>query len=376
MSKQPNTAKCFANFVVISTIPALFFVAIVLGFMGILPIKVPLSSVFVIGFIFLIFLLFAKHNANFSICKMRSSYLVMEDDLRNRLDRNSLVLNGERKSILKVDEFLNHYYSEIRNNNFVAVAASVFPMLGILGTFVAIAISMPNFTVEDTKALDSEITVLLSGVGSAFYASIYGILLSLIWTYFEKSGLSKVDNYLATITEEFRNNIWNEDELKIFKYSQYELKDDKFIGALKETFNLEFIQTLNEQHLSNLKGTMEQSTKTFAEIANQLMLSSTELNKTLSSMDNNQNALDAKNQIERNLRDFIHATRELEKNSKMFNAQLTGALDKTFEKIDTEVGDIVIKLADFATHVSLQSEEIQNSIQTYHRMVTNHTRVK
>jgi len=63
---------------------------------------------------------------------------------------------------------MNKFYIDIRKDNFVPVASSVFPMLGILGTFVAMAISMPNFSASSTDALDSEITVLLSGVGSAF----------------------------------------------------------------------------------------------------------------------------------------------------------------------------------------------------------------
>lgn len=376
MSSKPGTAKCSANFIVISTIPALFFVAIVLGFIGLLPLKVPFTTVIIIGFILFVFLLFAKHNANYSVCKMRASSSLMEDTLREKLKNNSLTIDEQTKSVLNLDEFLNTYYSKIRNDNFVAVAASVFPMLGILGTFVAIAMSMPNFSVADTDALNKDISLLLSGVGSAFYASIYGILLSLIWTYFEKSGLSKVDKYFITIKESFRNYIWSSDELTIYKYSQYELKDNKFISALKETFNLDFVQTLNEQHLNNFKEIMHESNNNFTEIASHLKSSSHELSETLSQMDNNQSSLDARDQIQKNLTEFTEATKEFEKNSKIFNAQLTSSLDKTFEKIDTEVGDIVIKLADFATHVSLQSEEVQNSIRSYHRMIANQAKVK
>ena len=376
MQPTYSRATCSANFIVISTIPILFFVAMILGYIGIIPLNVPIHALAVIGFILLIFLLFIKHNANYSICKMRSSYTQLKDDLETKLSSNTLTIEGETKSILDMDNFLNRYYSNVRNDDFVSVASSVFPMLGILGTFIAIALSMPNFSVTDTQALDNEITILLSGVGSAFYASIYGILLSLIWTYFEKSGLSKVDVYFVKTKASFRDYIWSEDELTIFKYSQYELKDNKFISALKETFNLDFVQTLNEQHLTNLKEIMHESNQNFTEIANHLRSSSSVLADTLSQMDNNQSALDARDQIEKNLLDFTQATREFEKNSKIFNAQLSISLNKTFEKIDSEVGDIVIKLADFATHVSLQSEEVQNSIQTYHRMIANHARVK
>ena len=271
--------------------------------------------------------------------------------------------------------FLNDYYSKTRNDNFVSVAASVFPMLGILGTFLAIAISMPNFSVADSQALDNEITILLSGVGSAFYASIYGILLSLIWTYFEKSGLSKVDKYFENIKRSFIHSTWTDNELRIHEFSQMEIKDNKFIAALKETFNLEFVQTLNEQHLRNFKEIMNESNMNFTNIANHLKSASTDLTRTLNQMDNNQNALEAQNSIDKHLQNFTLATKEFEKNSKIFSAQLTISLNKTFEKIDTEVGDIVVKLADFATHVSTQSEEVQNSIRSYHDAL-NQGRIK
>lgn len=376
MAKIPSSAKCFPNVVVILTIPALFFTAMILGHLRMLPINVPLSSVAIIGFIFVVFLLFVKHNANYSICKMRYSSRDMEEDLTNELERNSLTLHNEKKSILNLDEFLKEYYSEIRNDNFVAVASSVFPMLGILGTFVAIAISMPNFAVTDTTALDNEISLLLSGVGSAFYASIYGILLSLIWTYFEKSGLSKVDKFTLSIKEKFRHAVWTQSELKVYEYTQFESKDNKFIAALKDTFNLEFVKNLNEQHLSSFKSIMDQSNENFTQIAQHLNVASNELKETLKQMDTNQDALEARNSIERHLQEFTQATNDFEKNSKIYSAQLTISLNKTFEKIDNEIGDIVVKLADFATHVSLQSQEVQNSIQSYHRMVANQVRAK
>ncbi len=61
-----------------------------------------------------------------------------------------------------------------------SVATSLFPMLGILGTFTAIAISMPDFSIDDMGSLDKQISILLSGIGTAFYASIFGIFLSIV----------------------------------------------------------------------------------------------------------------------------------------------------------------------------------------------------
>ena len=376
MHPSQSPAKCWANFIVISTIPVLFFVAMILGYIGIIPVNVPIHALGVVGFILLTFLLFVKHNANFTICKMRSSLTELENRLNKKLELNSFSIGAQKKSILNIEEFLNEYYGEARNDNFVSVASSIFPMLGILGTFVAIAISMPNFSVTDTAALDNEISLLLSGVGSAFFASIYGILLSLIWTYFEKSGLSKVDKYYTLIKISFKDRIWSKEELLIFEYTQDSIKENRFIETLKDTLNLNYIQALSEQHQQSFELLMRETNSNFSTISSHLERTSKELTKTLSEIDTSTTAIDARNQTQATLNEFTQATNSFEKSTKVFSAQLNNSLNRTFEKIDNEVGDIVIKLADFATHVSLESREVQESIKKYHQLIASQAKEK
>jgi len=375
MPSKQSSALCSANFIVISLIPILFFLGIVLGYLGFIPLHVPIHSLGVIGFILFIFLLFIPHNANYSICNMRASKNNLDIKLKSALQENSLDIEGNRKSVLDLELFLNNYYSNVRNDNFVSVASSIFPMLGILGTFVAIALSMPNFSVTNTQALDREISLLLSGVGSAFFASIYGILLSLIWTYFEKRGLSKIDNYFMLIHKESAHDIWSKEELLIYKYTQYDLKENRFIGALKETFNIDFIKELNHEHISGFETVMARTNSNFETLSSHLKEVSAELRLSLEQMDTSVTALNAQNSIHKALVDFTVATNSFEKTTKIFSAQLNNSLNRTFDKIDTEVGEIVIKLADFATHVSLESREVQDSIAKYHHMVANHVKI-
>lgn len=376
MQTLNNQTNCSANFVVISAIPILFFTFVALGFIGLIPLNISLHTLAILGFILFVFLLFISHNANYSICKMRFTRNILEADIREKIATTSLTLNNKTKSILDLDIFLNAYYSDVRNNNFVSVASSIFPMLGILGTFIAIAISMPNFSVKETAALDSEISVLLSGVGSAFFASIYGILLSLIWTYFEKRGLSKVDAYFRTIKRGFENELWSKEELLINQQTQHEIKEHKFISALKETFNLDFIQTLNKQHLESFEKIMLETNQNFTNISKHLHRASIDLKEILSEVDKSQSAISARNHIDKSLVDFTVATRSFEKTTKLFSAELNNSLNVTFHKIDTEIGDIVMKLADFATHVSQESKEVQDSIKKYHQIVASQTRDK
>lgn len=365
MQPKYSGGFCLANFIVISTIPILFFASMVLGYLGIVPLNVPIHSLAVIGFILFIFLLFISHNANYSICKIRSSSKKIKQQLEIALDASALIIEGKNKSVLDIDAFLKRYYADVRNDNFVSVASSIFPMLGILGTFIAIALSMPDFSVKDTQALDHEISMLLNGVGSAFFASIYGILLSLIWTYFEKRGLSKIDNYFISLKNSFVESIWSQEELTIYKYTQYDLKENRFIAALKETFSLDFLKEINKEHLYN-----------FTQVSLHVERLSGDLRATLKEMDTSTSAIHAKNHIDKALIDFTLATKSFEKNTKIFSAQLNNSLNRTFDKIDTEIGEIVIKLADFATHVSIESREVQDSIAKYHNMVANHVKIK
>ena len=376
MNTLQNKANCSANFIVIALLPLLFFMTMVAGYIDIIPLNIPIYTLVYIGFIFFVFLLFIKHNANFAACKMRGTQLNMEHTLKEDLLSKSLVLNDKSKSILNIDTFLNKYYIDIRNDNFVSVASSVFPMLGILGTFVAMAISMPNFSATSTDTLGSEISILLSGVGSAFFASIYGIFLSLLWTYFEKRGLSKIDDYFQNIETLFASHVWTQDELTIHQHSKGDLEDNRFLSALQETFNMDFIKDVNAQQLDAFKEVMSESNQNFKYLADTIQHSSQNIQDALTAIDQSTTAVEARQQIEKQLMEFTSATNALEKSTKVFSAQMDSSLERTFEKIDYEIGDIVIKLADFAVHVSAESSEVQKSIRKYHQAVAHHTKEK
>jgi len=293
---------------------------------------------------------------------MRKNYTHLQQELQKSIQDNSLTIGDKTKSTINIEDYIDDYYKTFRNDNFASVAPSFFPMLGILGTFTAIAISMPDFSIKDTNALDSQISILLSGIGTAFYASIFGIFLSILWNYFEKRGLSKADddnNYLQSVYREF---IWTDSELKRHEHIQHDMRDEKMISALKDTFNLEFIQTLNEKHLENFQTIINETNKNFTNVATHMKLVSTELKDTISKIHNSKNALDATVKIERNIHKFINITEKLQTSIDKFDNSLENSLNITFHKIDDELGDIIIKLGNFATTISEQNRLIQDAI--------------
>jgi hypothetical protein len=302
---------------------------------------------------------------------MRKKYYHLQKELQKSIQHDSLTIGDKTKSTINIPEYINNYYKTFRNDNFASVAPSFFPMLGILGTFTAIAISMPDFSIKNSQALDSEISLLLSGIGTAFYASIFGIFLSIIWNYFEKRGLSKADQDNNQLEEMYSEFIWTESELKRHEHMQHEMRDQKMIKALKDTFNLEFIQTLNERHLENFKIVIDETNKNFSNITTHMKMVSTDLKDTISKIHHSRDALTATEKIEDNIKKFITTTDKLQNSIDRFDSSLENSLNITFHKIDDELGDIIIKLGNFATSISEQNRLLQDTISKYHNEISN-----
>jgi hypothetical protein len=360
MTNKPaqEMTPCFSQFFAIFMLPFLFFCGLAVGYIGIIPLHVELHTLVIIAFIFLVFALFVRHNASYAVCSMRGTFGRMESELVAAIKENALTILGETKSTLDIREYTSEYYKEIRDDNFARVAPAVFPMLGILGTFIAIALSMPDFTVQDLGALDREISLLLSGIGTAFYASIYGIFLSLLWIYFEKRGLSKTNNYIHNLERIYNKHIWKKSELTKHKHMQSELKDQQMIQTLKDTFNLDFIKELNEQYLKNYKAIINDTTHSFTLLSEHMQSASMELRQTLSYIQDREESINAVSTIKSNIEGFNESAKNLHKALERFD----GSVEHTFEKIDSEVGQIVEKLADFAFMLSEQNREIQHKL--------------
>jgi len=371
-TNNSSSTPCFINYIILALLPTLFFVGILLGYLNIISLQVSLHSLAIIGTIYFIYLLFIQHNANLVVCKMRKEYTNLQKALQEDIKNNSLTIFDETKSTINIADFIANYYKKFRNDNFASVAPSFFPMLGILGTFTAIAISMPNFSISDTEALDRDISLLLSGIGTAFYASIYGIFLSIVWSFFEKRGLSKVDEDSHHLHDVYQHYIWSESELKRHEHMQHEMRDQKMIQALKETFNLEFIQTLNEKHLENFQTIISETNRNFTTITNHMQMVSTDLKDTIAKIHHSQTALTANERIEQNIKEFNKTTRDLKNSIHQFDSSLEKSLTLTFHKIDDELGDIIVKLANFANSTSQQNSILKETITQYHNQISKH----
>lgn len=238
---------CTARFLSIMSLPTLVALIVLISFIGIIPLQMEFYSVVIIGFIWIVFLIFSKHNSSYSLCKISKKINQVEESISHYVNKNLITLMGETKAIGSVDKFFDDLSDELRNDNYASVAASVFPTLGILGTFISIALSMPDFqTSNSSDALNSEITKLLGGVGTAFYASIYGIGLSLWWILYEKRGYSKLEIKLNKLQDKWEDKLWSDDEIKRATFIEQQSLNSEMQNTIQQTLTPEFVTKLNE----------------------------------------------------------------------------------------------------------------------------------
>ena len=250
--------SCFMRWLGLVWLPALIFAGIVASYMGYIAFKVELHSVIMIGIIFIIYLFFIKHNAHYASCKFNREHEDMRLALKWYIKNNRLIIGAVSKANAPFDSFMQNFTTTLRNDNFASVAAGVFPTLGILGTFISIALSMPDFSTQSSAQLEREISLLLGGVGTAFYVSIYGIFLSLWWTFYEKSGMSRFEKSIRKIKENLRHLFWTREEIEQLHFT----KSMENYERLNQTFE----KVVSNDFLKSMQDTLENRLELFDSI--------------------------------------------------------------------------------------------------------------
>lgn len=142
---------------------------------------IALVAIFLIAFFYLVWKLFLikrslKSNRIKTHKKMRRIWTAYQ---------SSFYKYGES---IKTTEFAENYFNEQNillaslNLRLINNISNILIGLGILGTFVGLTYGIADSNFETTEAIKESINNLLSGMGTAFVSSIWGMFLSLVFT--------------------------------------------------------------------------------------------------------------------------------------------------------------------------------------------------
>ena len=324
-TKFQTTCRPLSRIFILLTVPSALLALVILCYLGKLPLKVEIHSVILIGFIYFIYLFFVKHNAYYVSCKFKTQQESMFFNLKDYIDNNLLTIDDTTKANGSVDDFLKDYTSNLRNNNFSSIASGIFPTLGILGTFISIALSMPDFSSANTTALEQEISVLLGGVGTAFYVSIYGIFLSIWWTFFEKIGMSRFEHDTYMIKETTKSYFWTKIDIE----SIHIKSNLNNFSKMSEVFE----KLTSSNMMDNINLLIEKRVEILDEILKKELILSTKISENI---DNNEKLSTMLKDMTLNMSTTIRSF-EQQKDGYVLSAQL---LNNSIEKLNNHLDNL------------------------------------
>jgi biopolymer transport protein ExbB/TolQ len=87
--------------------------------------------------------------------------------------------------------------------------------VGVLGTFIGLSVGLADLNTESPDQIRSGITVLIGGMRVAFYTSVAGVVLSLIWMFYDRLISRKLEDQLDKHTERL-DFLLNTDDEELF----------------------------------------------------------------------------------------------------------------------------------------------------------------
>ena len=148
-------------------------------------------------------------------------------------ESDALVRRGKAYYSCNIADYVNEdLLNKVGNTAFNDFLSGVMTGLGILGTFVGLAIGLQSFRTDSAAAMTDSIAPLIEGIKVAFYTSIFGVLLSLVYGTLYKHRFNRAE----AAVEEFVT--------LFYRYSGYRPENEAFSRLLQ--FQEEQTDSMNQ----------------------------------------------------------------------------------------------------------------------------------
>lgn len=227
-----------------------------------------------------------------------------------------------------------HYHMGYRT--LMDMGGGIHVSIGVLGTFVGLSVGLSELHIGNTEALRSGIASLLDGMKVAFYTSVWGVLLSLMWTVFDRWVSSRLD----------RNIDWHSERL------------DFLLSTDDEELFLNRLEKISRNQADHLKTLLTDALeKAMQPIAVTLQQSHGSLQQAFSQLNDQ----------------FVKLHMGVENQSKLLESQIeltkNTSLDVTNRLVDQITGGTQQSIAQFSTLIQDTQNLQKQMMKTVHEFV-------
>lgn len=148
-----------------------------------------------------------------------------------------------------ITDFLN--FDQLTENlsvRFCQILPGLMTAMGILGTFLGLAIGLTNFDFSSSQSLGESIQVFISGINIAFYTSIYGIVISIYMNSFYNSVEERFEEKLMKLEKCFDKLGMNQSEQSMWaRLYEEERSQTRSLDQLNKEFASHLANVLGER---------------------------------------------------------------------------------------------------------------------------------
>lgn len=290
--------------------------------------------------------------------------------LSEKISKKELDEAGLNFEIYKTPEsFIMHSYPKFPLSALVKILPGTFVGLGILGTFIGFSDGISEMSLTgNVDELFGKLDIFFTGLNTAFFTSIIGVVLSVVFGIIYQFPLNKIKFHCVRIYNLLANgNIFVENT---------KLEFDVYISSLNEMTKTllsakESIESLPAKFLDVEKsleksilpiketfGTMQSTLENYSKQAEGLQNASEQIQQTLTKFIENSEQTTLK--VNTTLEQTINATKAIQENNAKLNEQISEshkATMKDYQEIDENIGSILSEVNKNLTEYSKTIEK-------------------
>ncbi len=167
-----------------------------------------------------------------------------EPQLDRRYTEFRKFVKKSQSGLADIEDYINEDVVDgLINKKMLDIIPDILTSLGILGTFIGLVVGLKDFEPSNYEAMTASVSSLVDGIKVAFLTSIYGLSLSLVFSYALKSAYGSLMDHLADFMDHFHNTVIPSAEAETRNIMvNYQEEQTKAIQKMSEQFS---------EHLAN-----------------------------------------------------------------------------------------------------------------------------
>ena len=208
-------------------------------------------------------------------------------------------------------------------------AAGTLVGLGLLGTFLGLTLGIKDFDSSSTLNIQNSIQLLLNGMGTAFQTSLVGMLLSMIYTAFDKYWTNTLSKHLYVLSNKL-DAMYYIDDRTLDDLNEQALAKS-ISNTMREVVESEIKKILESQVV--LRQAVEKETETIVETLNEKLTYRNESGETAT--------------VGNAIREILTENQQQSKALKSFSTDLAMELSNGFDQVlDNQMQQKILPLME------------------------------